>query len=216
VAIKLKDTSPHAADMLAVPRDAIITTTSPGQLRAFAQAYAAVATELKDVDPHAANVVTALRNAITEATDSDRLGALAQAYAAVVKAAKLTATLENDIAILLARLPMLRAPADCEAFAAALKEATQLGRVPFTWDKIGLVYAAALLEPVCAGEPARRMVTDYEEFIRQQPDAPMPSTSWSGDVWAFVAWARRVNLTEFDPHQPRVDFLPRVARAGGR
>ena len=47
--------------------------------------------------------------------------------------------------------------------------------------KVGLVYAAALLQPVSAGEPTRQIVTDYEELIRQCPDAPKLVTSWSGE-----------------------------------
>jgi hypothetical protein len=209
------DADPHTIDVLAALRYAITTTTYSFKLSPLAQAYAAVATKFKDADTHAADELAALRNAITRATDSDQLRALAQAYAAVAKAARSTATPENDIAVLLSRMPMLRAREDCEAFAAALKEATRLGRMPLRWEKVGLVYAAALLEPVCAGEPARRMVADYEEFIHQQLDAPNLAASWSGDVWAFVAWAR-VNLPGLDPHQPRVDFLSRVAQAGGR
>jgi hypothetical protein len=61
-----------------------------------------------------------------------------------------------------------------------------------------------LLQPVAAGAPSRQLVTDYEEIIRERQGA-----SWAGDVWAFAVWARD-NLPGFDPHRPRVGFLPSV------
>jgi hypothetical protein len=70
-----------------------------------------------------------------------------------------------------------------------------------------------LLQPISAGEPSRQLVTGYEEFLRERPDAPKPVPSWSGDVWVFVNWARK-NLPGFDPYRPNVAFLPSVALAG--
>jgi hypothetical protein len=152
------------------------------------------------------------------------LSALAQAYAAA--ATKLrdgdpraahasTIAPEQDLAILLEQMRSLRTYAQAGAFAAAIKEATRLALPSLSWDKVGLVVAAALLEPVSVGVPTRKLVSDYEEIIRNHPSAPKLGKSWSGDVWAFAGWAKG-NLPGFDPHRPRIGFLPSVATAGSR
>ena len=85
----------------------------------------------------------------------------------------------------------------------------RLGSPPLTSDQVGLVVTAVLLQPISAGEPSRQLVQGYEELLRERPNAPKPAKSWSGDVWAFASWARG-NLPGFDPHQPKVSFLPSV------
>jgi molybdopterin converting factor small subunit len=128
VATKVKEGDPRAADVLAALRDAIGKTRNIVQLPALAQAYAAVATKVKEGDSRAADEFAALRYAIGKTTDSDQLAALAQAYAAVAKAAHSAIAPEQDIALLLARMPSLRTPDQVEAFAAAIKETIRLGR----------------------------------------------------------------------------------------
>jgi hypothetical protein len=202
MAATLKGADPRTADVLAVLRDAIGKGDDDLEL----EGYAAVAATLKDADPRAAAEVAALRDAIGEADRSSQLGNLAYAYAAVAKYAPSGAASAGDIALLLQRMPALRTDAQCEAFAAAIREAIRLTQPPLSWDKVGLVYAAALLQPVSAGRPSRKLVADYEAIIQQRADVPKPTKSWSGDVWAFATWARD-NLPGFHPHQPKVGFL---------
>ena len=64
--------------------------------------------------------------------------------------------------------------------------------------------AAVLLQPVAAGSLYSQLVSDYEVMIRQKP-----GDGWDGDLWAFAVWARE-NLRGFDPHQPKLGFLPRL------
>jgi hypothetical protein len=212
VAGKLKDADPRVVEVLAALRAAVGKQLNPFGLDAWARAYAAVAGKLKDADPRAADELAALRDAISNTNNSVQLGAFAQAYAVVARATRLTVAPARDLAFLLQRMPALRTSDQCEAFAAAIKEASQLGLPPLSWEKVGLVYVAALLEPVCAGEPSQKLVVDYENIIRQRADAPKLAKSWSGDVWAFATWAQdKKNLPGFDPHQPKVGFLPSVS-----
>jgi len=97
-------------------------------------------------------------------------------------------------------MPLLRNRIGCDAFVEAIKEASR----GLSWDRTGLVVTAALLQPVCAGEPAHKLVADYEDH--QRLDAPKSAESWSGDVWAFTKWAQD-NLPGFDPHHPNIGFL---------
>jgi len=161
-----------------------------------------VATKLKEGDPRAADILAALRDAIGKTAVSFQLAALAQAYAAVAKAAQSAIAPEQDIALLLARMPSLRAPDQVPAFAAAITEAIRRAQPSLSPDRVGLIYTAMLLQPVAAGEPSRQLVTDYEEMIRERQ-----GVGWAGDVWAFAVWAQD-NLPGFDPHRPRLGFLP--------
>ena len=205
VAAKLKEGDPHASDELAALRGTIGKTASPPQLSALAQAYAAVAAKLKEGDPHASDELAALRGAIDKTVDPYQLSALALAYAAVAKAAPTAVSGKTDVSALLDSIQMLRTPDQCKALATALREAVQLGRSPLQSNEAGLVYAAALLEPVCADEESTEMlVSDYQQLINQR--AGEKPVDWKGDVWAFAAWAHD-NLHGFDPYQARVDFL---------
>ncbi len=206
VVAKLKDDDPHVANELAALRDGIGEQTNSFSASVLAKAYAAVAAKLKDGDAHVANELAALRDAIGKQTSSPVLSALAEAYAATAKAARPAKAPTRDISVLLGRLSFLRTESAYVAFSAAINEATRLGRSPLSWDKVGLVYTAVLLQPAAVAEPTRRLVTDYEQIIRQRQDAPKLAESWSGDVWAFARWARD-NLPGFDPHQPNVGFL---------
>jgi hypothetical protein len=224
MATKLKEVDPHGTEVFAALRAAIGESTYTFELEPLTTAYMAMATKLTEGDPRAANEVAALCDTIANSTDPDQLSALAQVYAAV--AAKLKEgdpratsrsafTPEQDLALLIGQMPLLRTPEQGEAFAAAIKEATRLGLPSLSWDKVGLIVAAALLQPVSAGKPSHKLVSDYEGLVRTHPNAPKPAKSWSGDVWAFAVWARD-NLPGFDPHRPRVGFLPAVAIAGSR
>lgn len=118
----------------------------------------------------------------------------------------------RDFALLLQGLQLLRSQDQCEAFAAALKEASYPGRSPFAWDKIGLFYTVALLEPVCAGRTTSKLVDDYQDILSHSasiPELRRPQRKWSGDVWEFVIWAEK-NLPGFDGHEPDIGFLPKV------
>jgi hypothetical protein len=210
VAAKLKDGDPRVADELAALRDAMSRGTSLdffGKYGAFAQAYAAIATKLKHADPRATVELGALREAISTAVNPSKAAALAQAYAAIAKRVRLPAVPLEDIAVLVSCMSALRTSEQSASVAAAIKEAVQLGSPPLSWDKVGLVFAAALLHPVSAGKPSQQLVADYEEIIRKRSDAPKLAKSWSGDVWAFAAWAKD-NLPGFDRHEPRLSFLP--------
>ena len=171
-----------------------------------------MATKLKEADPHAAEELVALHEAIDKTTDPDQLGAFAQAYAATAKRARLATAPVQDIAILLGRIADLRSQDQCNGFVAAILAAMRLGSPPMVWDQAGLVVTAVLLQPISAGESTRHLVQGYEELVRGRPDAPKLADSWSGDVWAFVKWARE-NLPGFDPYRPNVGFLPSVALA---
>jgi hypothetical protein len=210
VAGTLNEFDPHAAEVLAALRDAIGKIPIPSWLPAFAQAYAAVAGTLKEADPHAAEVLAVLREAIGKIGDQNQLQASAQAYAAVAKKARPATAPVQDIAVLLARIEDLRSAKQCEQFVAAILAAMGLGSPPLAWQRAGLVVAAVLLKPISAGAPTRELVEGYEKLLNERPDAPKPDKSWSGDVWAFVSWARD-NLPGFDRHQPNVGFLPSVA-----
>jgi hypothetical protein len=176
-----------------------------------ARAYAAVANTLKETDPHTAEVRAELREAIAKTTDPDRLAALAQAYTWAKETRPSAAPLQ-DIASLLGRIGDLRSAKQCEQFVAAILTAMRLGSPSLSWQQAGLVVASALLQPISAGGPTRKLVDGYEKLLHERPDAPKPDKSWSGDVWAFVSWARG-NLPGFDPYRPNVGFLPSVAVA---
>lgn len=211
IAGALAGDDPRAVPWLAELGQAIGKTTDPYQLRALAQAYAAVAGKLKEADPHAAEELAGLRQAIGT-TDPDQLSALAQAYAAVAKEARPRVAPAQDIAVLLGRIDDLRSADQCWEFVAAILAALRLGSPPLPWDQAGLVVTAALLQPVSAGEPTRHLVAGYEQLLHDRPDAPKPPPSWSGDVWAFAKWARE-NLPGFDPYWAKVGFLPSVTLA---
>jgi hypothetical protein len=206
VTAKLKDGDPHLASELAALRGAIGKETESSVLSELADGYAAAAAKPKDGDPLVASELAALRDAIGVETNSAVLAALAKAYAAAAKAARPAKAPTRDISILLSRLSLLRTESEYVAFSVAINEATRLGRSPLSWDKIGLVYTAALLQPGAVRTATRRLVTDYEHIIRQRQDAPKLAESWSGDEWAFAKWAR-ANLPGFDPHHPNVSFL---------
>lgn len=96
-------------------------------------------------------------------------------------------------------------------FVAAISAAVRAGSPLPSWQQVGLITTAVLLQPVSAGDPTRDMVGDYEKFLRDHPDGvPTPLLAWSGDVWAFAVWARD-NLPGFNPHRPTADFLPTVS-----
>jgi hypothetical protein len=211
VAGKLKEADPHAAEILSRLRVAIGKTTDPDQLSALAQAYVAVAGKVKETDPHAAEELAGLREAIGKTTNPRLRSALAQAYAAVAKRARPATAPVQDIAVLLEEIRCLRGANQSQAFVAAILAALR----PLTWDQAGLVVTAVLLQPISAGPPTRRLVAEYEELLRQRSGAPNLGEGWSGDIWAFVDWARK-NLPGFDPHRPNVGFLPFVAPATRR
>jgi phosphopantetheine adenylyltransferase len=214
VAPKMNGTDRRAADVLTALRVALERAKHFTEFYTITKAIAAVAPVLNDADPRAEGELVALREAISKTTDSYKLGALARAYAAVATVTRVRSAPEQDFAVLLGKMPALRSSDECLAFTEALKSATRLGQPRLSWDKIGLIYAAALLQPVSAGKPTQQLVKDYEEIIRQRPDAPRLSQGWSGDVWAFAVWARD-HLPGFDPHEPRVGFLPAVTLTGG-
>jgi len=170
-----------------------------------------VAARLKEGDPRAGDEAAALREAIAKTTNSDQLGALAQAYAAVAAWTTPGTVKPRDFAVLLQSMKRLRNDAQCEAFSAALNAASQPRRSSLAWQKIGLIYAEALLEPVCAGA-TEMFVNHLEEVLHRNaevPEANRPKEKWSGDVWEFVLWAEK-NLPGFDPHKEAVGFLPPV------
>jgi len=121
---------------------------------------------------HAPDVLAALRDAIGNTTDPHQLSALAQTCAAVASVSKSMRALAPDIAVLLARMPALRKPDDCLAFAAPLKSAVQLGSPPLSLAEIGRIYATALLQPISGGEPTAQLVTDYEEITQKRSNKP--------------------------------------------
>ena len=213
VAARLKEGDPRAAEELAPLREAMLKTFASYQLSALGQAYAAVAARLKEGDPRAAEELAPLREAMLKTPYFEQLSALGQAYAAVAKRVGRSLVQPRDFAILLLSLHRLRSEYQCSAFAAALREASQPHRSKFKWEEIGYIYAAALLEPVCAGRATQAFVDDYWEFINSSPEVPdhnKPKEKWAGDVWAFAVWAEN-NLPGFykHEHEPNVGFLPR-------
>ncbi len=156
-------------------------------------------------DPHASDELHALRAALAKADSADQLFAFAQAYAALANAAPSAVSSKQDTAALLSKMSNLRTPAQCQGFAGALRASSRLGRAPLSSNEAGLVYAAALLEPVCADkELSKQFVNDYQDLINQQAGAK--PVDWQGDVWAFASWAR-TNISGFDLYQTRVGFL---------
>ncbi|HEY5301908.1 MAG TPA: ATP-binding protein [Acetobacteraceae bacterium] len=206
VSAKLKDGGPQAAEELGKLRGAIGKSTNPDQLSALTQAYAAVSAKLKDGDPQAAEELGKLRDAIGPTTNAAQLAALAQAYAAVSERAHVP---RQDVATLMGRLRDLRSEDQFLAFAKAIMAATSSATPPFGWEQTGLIVTDLLLQPLSAGAPTRFLVTDYEKVVRRTQGAPQPAQPWSGDVWAFVAWAQ-TNLPLFNPDRSTVDFLPPV------
>ena len=184
---------------------AFIWIQNPSLSVAVMQAYVAMAARLKEGDPRVADEAAALRIEISKANRS-RFLALAPAFAAIAETDHQVIIPDRDLAILLDRMSLLRTSDECQVLAAAIKQVTRSGMRPMSWDKVGLVVTAALLQPVCTGEPATQLLNDYEETLRQRPDAPKLLKSWSGDVWEFAGWARD-NLPGFDPDQPNVGFL---------
>jgi len=171
----------------------------------------AIAAALPAGDARVNSMLAALRAAIGKTTDPSQLADLAQAYVAAAGKARLDAPPLQDIAVLIGRIPDLRTAEQSRAFVAAISAAARLGSPPLSWKQVGLITTAALLQPVSAGKPTRDLVGNYEKFLRDHPEGvPAPLPAWSGDVWAFAIWARD-NLPGFDPHRPRVDFLPAVA-----
>jgi hypothetical protein len=209
VVTSLNDGDSRAAEVLAALHDAFPKATYSSHLHDLAHAYAALVPTLKDGDPRAADALAVLRDSIAKTTDSDDLSELALAYAAVVRVSRPSGPLLRDLAILLQRMKALRSVNSCVAFAAAIREASLAAQPPLSSDKVGLIYAAALLEPVCAGPASRMLVSDYEGIVRQRPGTLKLGNSWAGDVWAFAKWAQ-ANLPNFDRHRARVEFLPAV------
>jgi hypothetical protein len=207
VATTLLNDDAHAIGELEALRVAIAQSTDPGQLSALAGSYAAVAAKQKDADSLAVPVLAALSETISRTANPYELGRLAQSYAAVAKIARTPTAPGRDIAILLGRFAKLRSVDQGAACADAILAAMRLGWPPLAWEQAGLVVTAALLQPASAGEPTRRLVSGYEELLRERSVPQKPKKSWSGDVWAFANWARE-NLPGFDPHQPNVGFLP--------
>jgi hypothetical protein len=208
---RLKDGDYRVRNELTALRDAMDLRESLNlslSLSILASEYEAAAAKLIDGDSRATAELLALSDAISKTADPDKLQALALAYAAAAKRARLVDAPRRDIAILLARTADLRTAAQSKAFASALREAVRLGQTPLSVDQIGLVYAAALLQPVSGGEPSGKLVSDFEEILRQRVPGKLKE-SWSGDVWAFVKWARE-NLPGFDMHSSNIGFLPAV------
>src|SRR5262245_62092528 len=90
-------------------------------------------------------LATALRAAIGKTRDHFQLSVLLRAHGVVAAAQRQAVTPQRDLAILISRIPWVR-DREC-ALTPTIKEASQL----LSWDRAGLVVAAALLEPTCAG-----------------------------------------------------------------
>ena len=135
-----------------------------------------------------------------------------RAYMAVLKRSGQGGVKLMDFSTILSKMQQLRTDKQCRAIGGVLKVASHPLRSPIGWKKMGLIYTAALLEPVCANI-TKIFVDDFEEMLknnRQVPDNNRPTRKWHGDLWEFVLWAEE-NLPEFDPYQREIDFLPSVA-----
>jgi hypothetical protein len=205
VVAEFDDDDPAVLNETAALRQIIAKTIYAEQLRAFGEAYRAVVGKLRG--PQATQEILELRSDIGRTTYSRQIGALIPGYAVLSRIVPPQSSSERDVALLLERIKVLRSSSECLAFGEALKGAIVMGSDPLPWDKIGLIYTAALLEPVAAGAPASQLVKDYEQFLSQRPNAPKVAETWSGDVWKFVAWAQR-NLPSFNAYKPKINFLP--------
>ena len=181
---------------------------------AVADGLRLLAPALPQGDPQAGAELGKLREAIGGTTDPDQLSALSQAYAAVAGKARLPAAPVADIAVLRASGAHLRSADQFVSLAQAELAAVRLGSPPLSRTQVGLLVSDLLLQPLSAGKPTEYLVNAYEKRLREDPSVAEPKPSWSGDLWAFVAWARAGGVPGFDPHRVRLDFLPPPAPGG--
>lgn len=108
--------------------------------------------------------------ALREAIAKTRAPEQANVYATMAKKASLPTSPIQDVAIVFRKAADLRSTDQCKAFITAILATLRLGS-PLSWDEVGRVVTAMLLQPISAGEPTRQLVQGYEELLRQQPDA---------------------------------------------